>query len=174
LSTFQLATPETDSNLATIQSQGPFCETVSISTIQPKLQSSCNQEVKPHITNRIPKPRSRKHNSPRLGDGELTYAYGSRRHEPRRVNGWSNVQHECVQFQFRSRNPKANSCILDALHLGHNESLHYLPLVARPNESRTDILPPWRRCSDRWLRSHSICLETIRSLGCEETGGSAS
>lgn len=77
-----------------------------------------------------------------------------------------------MQSQFPSRNSEANLVIVDALHLGHNKPLHYIPLVAHPNGCRTDLLPPRRRCSDCRLRSHSIVLETIRSVGCEETGGS--
>lgn len=44
---------------------------------------------------------------------------------------------------------------LDALHMGHDESLHNLPLVARPLNIHSPRLPRRRRPLDRRLRTRA-------------------
>ena len=51
----------------------------------------------------------------------------------------------------------------DAFHVGHNESLHSLPLVAHPLDIHAPHLPRRRSAPHSWLRIRSRVKQAIRT-----------
>lgn len=58
--------------------------------------------------------------------------------------------------------------LADAFHLGHEEPLHRLPMVAHPRQSQPHRFSPRHRGYNCWVRSTTLGIKTIRKSGYEE------
>jgi len=93
-------------------------------------------------------------------------------HGPRWSRRQSNVQHECMSMpspalSYRTLN-LTSPLLVDALHLGCDQPLYCLSVVACPQHAGLAALPPRRRRHRGRLRGPASPVAALRALGVQE------